>query len=122
MPSLVINFSLVCITMISILKCNFIVRDAGAGGAGGARAPPSVGISVTPIRTKGADYARHITTVPPHHFGRCGVSAPRAIEKIKNKKLENLSLENRCNSCTMKYSETPHWPKRWGGTVVIWRA
>ena len=35
-------------------------RDAAAGGAGGARAP---------IRTKGADYARHITTVPPHHFG-----------------------------------------------------
>ena len=49
-------------------------RDAGAGGAGGARAPPSFGISVNPIRTKGADYARHITTVPPHLFGRCGVS------------------------------------------------
>ena len=47
-------------------------RDAGAGGAGGARAPPSFGISVNPIRTKGADYARHITTVPPPppHFGR----------------------------------------------------
>ena len=51
-----------------------LVRDAGAGGAGGARAPPSFGISVNPIRTKGADYARHITTVPPHLFGRCGVS------------------------------------------------
>ena len=50
-----------------------MVRDAGAGGAGGARVPPSVGISVNPIRTKGADYARHITTVPRHLFGRCGV-------------------------------------------------
>ena len=46
-------------------------RDAGGGGA---CAPPSFGISVNPIRTKGADYARHITTVPPHYFGRCGVS------------------------------------------------
>ena len=40
-------------------------RDAGAGGAGGARAPPSFGISVNPIWTKGADYAGHITNVPP---------------------------------------------------------
>ena len=32
---------------------------------GGACAPPSFGISVNPIRTKGADYARHITTGPP---------------------------------------------------------
>ena len=32
------------------------------------------GISVNPIWTKGADYARHITTAPPHLFGRCGVS------------------------------------------------
>jgi hypothetical protein len=44
------------------------------GGAGGARALPSFGISVNPIRTKGADYARHITTGPPHLFGQCGVS------------------------------------------------
>ena len=44
-------------------------RDAGGGGAGGARAPPSFGISVNPIRIKGADYAHHITTVPPHLFG-----------------------------------------------------
>ena len=42
-----------------------IGRDTVGGGAGGARAPPSFGISVNPIRTKGADYARHITTVPP---------------------------------------------------------
>ena len=40
-------------------------RDAGGGGAGGACAPPSFGISVNPIRTKGGDYARHITTGPP---------------------------------------------------------
>ena len=39
-----------------------IVRDAGCGGAGVACAPPSFGISINPIRTKGADYARHITT------------------------------------------------------------
>ena len=32
---------------------------------GGACAPPSFGISVNPIRTKGADYARRITTDPP---------------------------------------------------------
>ena len=55
-----------------IFHAQFLIRDAG--GEGGARAPPSFGISVNPIRTKGADYARHITTVPPHHFGRCGVS------------------------------------------------
>ena len=61
-------------------------RDAGAGGAGGARAPPSFGISVNPIRTKGADYARHITTVPPHLFGRCGVS-------VTNKKFVFFSTE-----------------------------
>ena len=39
--------------------------DAGGGGAGGARAPPSFGISVNPIRTKGADYAHLITTGTP---------------------------------------------------------
>ena len=39
-----------------------LCRDAGGGGA---CAPPSFGISVNPIRTKGADYARHITTGPP---------------------------------------------------------
>ena len=42
-----------------------LVRDAGGGGAGGHLPLPSFGISVNPIRTKGADYARHITTVPP---------------------------------------------------------
>ena len=30
--------------------------------------PPSFGISFNPIRTKGADYARHITTGPPPIF------------------------------------------------------
>jgi hypothetical protein len=42
-------------------------------------------MSVNPIRTKGADYARHNTTVPPHHFGRCGVS-----------ELEKTSLNVEC--------------------------
>ena len=54
-------------------------RDAGGGGARGARAPPSFGISVNPIRTKGADYARHITTVPLHHLEQCGVSDKQII-------------------------------------------
>ena len=66
-------------------------RDAGAGGAGGARAPPSFGISVNPIRTKGADYARHITTVPPPHlFGRCGVSAEHVHPAFNSKTLCSL--------------------------------
>ena len=59
---------------VSLATANVFSETPEVGGAGGARAPPSFGISVNPIRTKGADYARHITTVPPHHFGRCGVS------------------------------------------------
>jgi hypothetical protein len=42
-----------------------VSRDAGGGGAGGARAPPSFGISVNPIRTKGGRLCPPITTGPP---------------------------------------------------------
>ena len=49
-------------------------RDAGGGGAGGARAPQKFGISVNPIRTKGGRLCPPYYYWPPHLFGRCGVS------------------------------------------------
>ena len=52
----------------------YYTRDAGGGGAGGACAPPSFGISVNPIRTKGGRLCPLYYYVPPHLFGRCGVS------------------------------------------------
>ena len=55
----------------SIVSMNW-PRDAGGGGAGGACAPPSFGISVNPIRTKGGRLCPLYYYVPPHLFGRCG--------------------------------------------------
>ena len=49
-------------------------RDAGGGGAGGARAPPKFGILVNPIRTKGGRLCPPYYYWPPHLFGRCGAS------------------------------------------------
>ena len=44
-------------------------RAVGAGGkAGGALPPPNFGRSVNPVWTRGANYARHITTCPPPGF------------------------------------------------------
>ena len=54
--------------------CHILVRDAGGGGAGGACAPPSFGISVNPIWTKGQIMPAMLLVTPPHLFGRCGVS------------------------------------------------
>ena len=44
------------------------------GGAGGACAPPSFGISVNPIRTKGGRLCPLYYYWPPHLYGQCGVS------------------------------------------------
>ena len=59
--------------MIDILACflqikECIIRDAGGGGAGGACAPPSFGISVNPIRTKGGRLGPLYYYVPPPIF------------------------------------------------------
>ena len=49
-------------------------RIRNARGAGGDRGdqdplvPPVFGRSVNPIPTRGADYAHHITTIPPRFF------------------------------------------------------
>ena len=45
-------------------------RAVGVGGAGLECPPPfqDFSRSVNPISTKGADYAHHITTWPPHEF------------------------------------------------------
>ena len=52
-----------------------ISRDAGDGEGQGGHVPPQVlGYQLTLFGPRGADYARHITTGPPHLFGRCGVS------------------------------------------------
>ena len=40
-------------------------RGVVPGGAGGAMAPPDIGRSVTPISTRGTDYAHLITTGTP---------------------------------------------------------
>ena len=38
------------------------------GGGGGAWAPQVLGYQLTLFGPRGADYARHITTAPPHIF------------------------------------------------------
>ena len=56
----------------------FYCRDAGGGvGVGGRGAyapPPRFGISLNPIWTKGGRLGPLYYYVPPHLFGRCGVS------------------------------------------------
>ena len=52
-----------------------ITETPEVGGAGGARAPPSFGISVNPIRTKGGRLCSTYYYWPPQTFGRRGVSA-----------------------------------------------
>ena len=42
-----------------------LFRDAGGGAAGGAHAPQVLGYQLTLFGPRGADYAHHITTVPP---------------------------------------------------------
>ena len=49
-------------------------RDAGGGGAGGARAIQKFGILVNPIWTKGGRLCPPYYYWPPHLFGRCGAS------------------------------------------------
>ena len=46
----------------------FFNRDAGGGGAGGACAPPSFGISVNPIWTKGGQIMPAILLLAPPIF------------------------------------------------------
>ena len=57
---------LVCLLCIingmSKMALSMCSRDAGGGGAGGACAPPSFGISVNPIRTKGGSLC------PPYYY------------------------------------------------------
>ena len=50
------------INTYEILYSKFKCRDAGGGGAGGARAPPKFGILVNPIRTKGGRLC------PPYYY------------------------------------------------------
>ena len=59
---------------LTLLVLTLLSREAGGGGAGGARAPPKFGISVNPIRTKGGRLCPPYYYWPPHLFGRCGAS------------------------------------------------
>ena len=43
-----------------------LISDATSGWAGWALAHPEFVSSVNPITTRGADYARHITTIKSH--------------------------------------------------------
>ena len=43
---------------------NYVRRDVGAGGAGGAVLPPDFNRSVNLNSTSGANYTLHITTAP----------------------------------------------------------
>ena len=73
-------------------------RDAGVGGGGGK----VFDRSIYPSRTKGADYAHHITTAPPPYFWQCGVTMmiqilSRNLRIIGRENLlaEQLTIENR---------------------------
>ena len=53
------------------------------GGAGASAPPPSFGISVNPIRTKGGRLCPpYFPWPPPHLFGRCGVSDNNFVNKM----------------------------------------
>jgi hypothetical protein len=45
-------------------KTKHIYSDAASGWAGWALAHPEFGSSINPIKTRGADYAHHITASP----------------------------------------------------------
>ena len=58
-----------------ILRSCFPVSETPeVGGQGGHVPPKNFGYQLTLSGPRGADYARYITTGPPHLFGRCGVS------------------------------------------------
>ena len=48
-----------------ILYVHTVNSDAASGWAGWALAHPEFGSSVNPTKTRGADYAHHITASPP---------------------------------------------------------
>ena len=64
-------FSKVTVTDFRILKVHTkTIRDAGGGGRQGGHVPPQVlGYQLTLFGPRGADYACHITSAPPHLFG-----------------------------------------------------
>ena len=96
--------------MILYLLCyketniNSVQRRRRWGGRGGGRAPPSFGISVNPIRTKGDRLCPPYYYWPPHLFGRCAVSGSYMNLAIKKengntKKIKNISLNTFFKIC-----------------------
>ena len=68
-------------------------------GGRGARAPPSFGISVNPIRTKGGRLCPPYYYWPPHLFGRCGVSEFKTVNifqrgRPRHQNSQQTDLEN----------------------------
>ena len=61
-------------------KVRILIRGAGGGGAGRARALQVLGYQLILFGPRGADYAHHITTAPPHLFRQCGVSVQYIID------------------------------------------
>ena len=91
------------------------------GGAGGARAsPPSFGISVNPIRTKGGrlcpPYYYYLITTCPHLFGRCRISGKLMVSK--NTGL-GAGWYSRCCHLAVKTTRAYFTPPLWRYLVEI---
>ena len=84
-----------------------------------------MGYQLTLFRPRGTDYARHITTGPPHLFGRCAVSGSYMNLAIKKengntKKIKNISLNTFFKICnTFRQQKRVDSFRRKEGNVIF---